>query len=327
MIKAPMGPAAAIAMALWLWLAAAPAAGQDRANVVIVLDASGSMSETLRGSHVVKMDAAKAALKEVLRKVPADTQVGLLVFSAVEKRNGWLYPLGPRDEARLARAIDLAAPGGHTPLGRYIKIGADRLLEERRRQLGYGTFRLLVVTDGEANDPDLVERHVPEVIARGITLDVIGVDMAKTHTLANRVHSYRRADDPESLRRAIAEVFAELADSGTDVAAEEAFEILAGIPDEMAAAMLTALGTSGNQPIAEVPRQTPAPAPAAPAPAAAPPAPAPPQAKAPPPSPGGTGGYILAAAAVALLVILRRLRRRRRTPLAPPGGPRMRRHG
>jgi uncharacterized protein YegL len=310
------------ALALALIMPAGPAAGQDRNNVVIVLDASGSMNEALRGSHIVKMAAAKAALKEVLKQVPADTQIGLLVFSAVENRNGWLYPLGPRDDTRLMRAIDVPIPGGHTPLGRFIKIGADRLLEERRRQFGYGSFRLLVVTDGEANDPELVERHVPEVIARGITLDVIGVDMAKAHTLATRVHSYRRADNPESLKRAIAEVFAELADTGTDSATAEAFDILSGIPDETAAAMLGALAASGNHPIAEAPSPAvapPVPKPPAPAPAPSPPPKAPPQK-----AKSGWEAYLLVPAAIILAVILRRLRRRESGNIAMQ---RKRRHG
>jgi len=92
----------------------------------------------------------------------------LLVFSAKGVETDWLYPLGPRDDAKLMQAIDRPQPGGGTPLGAYLKKGTDRLLEERAKQFGYGTFRLLVVTDGEAGDKELVERYTPEVIARGI---------------------------------------------------------------------------------------------------------------------------------------------------------------
>jgi hypothetical protein len=139
-------------------------------------------------------------------------------------------------------------------LGAYLKKGADRLLEERARQFGYGTFRLLVVTDGEAGDQKLVERFTPEVIARGITVDVIGVAMDQRHTLATRVHSYRSANDPASLTRAIAEVFGEIGGRGRDVAGAEAFAELQPIPSEVAQAMIQALSASGNQPIGERPR-------------------------------------------------------------------------
>jgi uncharacterized protein YegL len=220
-------------------------------NVVIVLDTSGSMDGQMKG--VKKMDAAKGALKEVLRQVPETTHIGLLVFGARGGEEDWIYPLGPRDEEKLAQAIDLPTPGGGTPLGFYMKRGADRLLEQRQKQFGYGTYKLLVVTDGEAQDQDLVDRFAPEIMARGITLDAIGVDMRQDHTLARAAHSYRRADDPESLKEAIADVFAEVSDSGDGSATEEAFALLAPLPDELAGAMLKALATSGNQPVGEGP--------------------------------------------------------------------------
>lgn len=222
-----------------------------RDNVVIVLDASGSMKQKMRRSGVQKMQAAKAALKSVLRNVPQTTYIGLLVFSAKNLRNDWVYPLGPREEERLLEAIDQPIPESGTPLGEYIKIGADRLLEARAQQYGYGTYRLLIVTDGDANDPELVDRYTPEVLARGILVDVIGVDMKTDHTLASMAHSYRRANDPDSLERAIREVFAELSSDAADFSMEESFELIAPIPVECAVAALQALSTSGNWPIGE----------------------------------------------------------------------------
>ena len=220
-------------------------------NVVIVLDASGSMKQRMRGSGVQKMEAAKAALKSVLQNVSETTHIGLLVFSAKNLRNDWVYPLGPREEERLLEAIDLPMPESGTPLGEYIKMGADRLLEARARQYGYGTYRLLIVTDGNASDPELVDRYTPEVLARGIIVDVIGVDMKTDHTLASMAHSYRRANDPDSLERAIQEVFAELSSDDADFSMEEAFELVDPLPVECAEAALQALSTSGNRPIGE----------------------------------------------------------------------------
>jgi hypothetical protein len=112
-----------------------------------------------------------------------------------------------------------------------------------------------VVTDGEAGDQDLVERYTPEVIARGIKVDVIGVAMNQRHTLAARAHSYRSANDPASLQRAVAEVFGEIGGSGNDAGTSaEAFAELKSIPSEVAQAMIQALSSSGNQPIGEQPR-------------------------------------------------------------------------
>lgn len=222
-------------------------------NVVIVLDASGSMKDGLTGTRLSKMDAAKAALKAVLQKVPEFTHIGLLVFSAANVKDDWIYPLGPRNDAVLLQAIDRIEASGGTPLGQFIKKGADRLLQERAKQFGYGTYRLLVVTDGEAQDQSLVDRYTPDVMSRGITMDVIGVGMKQDHTLARKAHSYRRANDPASLNRAITEVFAEISGTATDGAQAEAFEFLAPIPGDVASAMIQALSSSGNHPIGTKP--------------------------------------------------------------------------
>ncbi len=227
-------------------------------NIVIILDGSGSMGDTMKsrpGSS--KMAIAKQALKKVSELVPNETKIGLLVFEkhSVPGQYQWNYPLGTLERANLAKAIDKVEAGGGTPLGEYIKVGADRLLEERKKQYGYGSYRLLIVTDGEATDYQLMEQYVPDVIARGITMDVIGVDMADMHTLSKKAHSYRRADDPESLRKALSEVISEISGnvSGNALAdTDEAFEILKPIPDEMALNMIESLAKSGSDPIGSV---------------------------------------------------------------------------
>jgi hypothetical protein len=216
-------------------------------NVVVVVDASGSMGTPMGGSS--RMSVAKEALKQVLEQIPDTTHVGILVFP----QGNWVYPLGPRKESMLAGAIDSIQSGGATPLGDYMKRGADALLKARRKQFGYGTYRLLVVTDGEASDRGKVEAFTPDIISRGITIDCIGVEMASRHTLATKVHSYRNANDPESLKQAISEVFAEVASGDTGPGGENAFELIADLPEATASAMLKSLSTSGNQPIGEGP--------------------------------------------------------------------------
>jgi len=304
-------------LAILAFLAASPAvrAQQYHDNVVIILDASGSMKEKVWGSNVDKITAAKAALKTVLKTVPESTHIGLLVFSSKNLRDEWVYPLGPRKDEELARAIDLPEAYNGTPLGRYLKQGADRLLQERAKQFGYGTYRLLVVTDGEAQDQNLVEAYTPEIIARGITVDVIGVNMRQAHTLATKVHSYRRANDPAALSRALAEILGEVSQTRTDTAGGEAFALLAPIPAEVAAAAVQALSVSGNQPIGERPKKVgvappavtsaPPARPAPPAPSPPPPAPAPPRAHKFP-------GWMVVVAVVVVIGILRGLAKRGR---------------
>ena len=216
-------------------------------NVVIVLDGSGSMKQNL--GNVSKMAAAKQAILKVMESVPDTTQVGLLVFGVTPGGQQWVVPLGPKDLPAMKTALQQVGANGGTPLGRFIKLGADRLLEQREKQHGYGSYRLLVVTDGHAGDADLMNLYVPEVVQRGIVLDVIGVAMAERHTLSKHSHSYRKADDPASLQRAIAEVLAEVGSREGGTAGEEAFAELAAIPVELASAALTSLAVAPNEPI------------------------------------------------------------------------------
>ena len=215
-----------------------------KANIVVILDASGSMREKFSGDRTKsKMEAAKEALQAVLSKVPDDTHIGLLVFSGTNIPNEWVYPLGPKDLQKLIAALRLPHPSGGTPLGRYIRIGANRLLEQREKQYNYGNYRLLVVTDGEASDTDKVKHYTPEVLNRQIRIDVIGVDMKTDHLLANVVDSYRKADNPGELMTAVSEILAETGDTGTDIGGEDGFEYIAPLSSEIAADLIQRLTT------------------------------------------------------------------------------------
>lgn len=225
-------------------------------NIVVVLDASGSMNGRMAGpGGLTRMEAAKKALLAVLQQIPDSTNVGLLVFSASNLRDDWVYPLGPLDRAKFEAAIRLPQPGGPTPLGGYLKKGADALIAQRKKQQGFGTFRLLVVTDGEATDGNLVNVYLPDVLSRGITVDAIGVDMKQDHTLATRVHTYRRANSPEDLVKAVSAAFGEIGGSRDAVADAEAFEAIQGLPDDMARTMIAALAAPAEHPIGETPQR------------------------------------------------------------------------
>jgi len=230
-------------------------------NIVIILDASGSMEEPFTGNDsnpmtdtdITKMDAAKDALKTVLSTIPETTQIGLLVFSGFGYDDNWLHPLGPRDERKLLLGIFKPMPAGRTPLGSALKVGADRLLEARTNQHGYGSYRLLVVTDGEATDPEALARYAPDVVSRGLTLDLIGVGMQQDHSLRSLANSYRSADDPTALTEAVREIIAEVDFANSNNLTNDIFEVLDGLPDEFAMALLRGLEVRTNHPIGQRP--------------------------------------------------------------------------
>ena len=218
---------------------------QLKDNLIVLIDCSGSMDGN-------KLTQAKTALRQVLKTLPKNTNFGLLTFG---EKSGWVYELGPVNEAKLNQAINSLRAEGGTPLGTYMKIAADRLLKQRTEQLGYGTYRLLVITDGEANNeaPDLVDNYTHQIIAKGITVDAIGVFMASNHTLANKVHSYRKAKDAATLEKAISEVLAEITEDDTDNIGQDAFQEIAGLTEESADAILKAYPVYNNEPITNKP--------------------------------------------------------------------------
>lgn len=236
--------------ALLLALASAATVQADSGlNIVVILDNSGSMAERMPGGGS-RMDAAKRSLQTVLERTPDDANVGVVLLNPATLGEDWLIPLGPVDTQAAQHTIERVRAQGPTPLGGAMKQGADALLELRDTQR-YGDYKLLVVSDGEATDGQLVERYLPEVQSRGLLVDVIGVAMGRQHSLATRANTYRNAEDPASLEQAISAVVLgeSTADSDSADAGESDFEVLAPIPGELAAAALAALTTQSNEPI------------------------------------------------------------------------------
>lgn len=216
--------------------------------VVIVLDDSGSMNKSMAGNEP-KMVVAKRALIRVIETLPPNTQLGILLMNGASAEKGWLVPLGPLDVVEATRRVSATAADGGTPLGASMKRAMDELLKLREKQ-PYGDYRLLVVTDGEASDADVLKRNLPSIVSHGIVLDVIGVDMKADHSLAKRSHSYRRANDAQSFEKALKEVFAE-STADDNLNSQAGFDLIAALPDEMASEALQALRESGQVSLAK----------------------------------------------------------------------------
>jgi hypothetical protein len=84
----------------------------------------------------------------------------------------------------------------------------NRLAQQRDRQLGYGEFRLIVVTDGQATG-----RPLPQAVnyarEQRIPIYTIGLCIGEKHDLRQYSVSYRAADSIEALRRSLEETLAE----------------------------------------------------------------------------------------------------------------------
>jgi Mg-chelatase subunit ChlD len=225
-----------------LILALMPSFAQAQLNVVVVFDGSGSMEDRFSGDRSIrKMDAAKKVLIQVLNSLPADTKIGVITFSG--NKRGWVYPLGTLDKTALTNAINSVQAGGGTPLGRYMKDGANELLKLRQKQK-YGIYKLIIVTDGEAED-DIKGPLTGQygILSKGILVEAIGVDMDNNNVLATKV-AYRSAKNPEELVQAVKAVLAEVKDANS---AE--YDVIAPLDPKLALAALQALGEYDNSPV------------------------------------------------------------------------------
>lgn len=236
---------------------AVPAFADD--NIVIVFDTSGSMGEYMRSAGKTRMVVAQDALVNVLSKVPPTTKVGVVTFE------GWIYDLQPVDRASLEAAIRKTRPGGGTPLYQWIKVGADRLLQERAKNLNVGYYKLLVVTDGEAQDGNLNDDgkfgdgslkpgYLKDIVNRGVVVDAIGLEMKGGHSLRTQINGqYMAGDDPNSIERSLTKAVAEVGFGGDGGVSVEAFDTINQFPEQFVKASLTGLTSFQNQPIGELP--------------------------------------------------------------------------
>jgi Ca-activated chloride channel homolog len=181
-------------------------------NFYFIFDGSGSMSESLtkqcKGDKRFgsRLEGAKWAVEQFLPLVPSDVNLGLWVFDA--KGNSERVALGPDSRAPFSVEVKKIRAGGRTPLTESIEQGVNRLVQQRDKQLGYGEFRLIVVTDGEATGRPLAQA-VTYARERRVPIYTIGLCLSTDHELRKSSVSYRPADSIEALKLGLEETLAE----------------------------------------------------------------------------------------------------------------------
>ena len=181
-------------------------------NFYFIFDGSGSMSESLnkqcKGDRRFgsRLEGAKWAVEQFLPLMPHDVNLGLWIFDSYGNSERVL--LGSDNRDKFLAEVQKTRAGGNTPLTESIEQGVNRLVEQRDKQLGYGEFRLIVVTDGQATGrplPQAVdyarERHIP--------IYTIGLCIGEKHELRKYSVSYRAADSIEALKHGLEETLAE----------------------------------------------------------------------------------------------------------------------
>jgi len=182
-------------------------------NFYFIFDGSGSMNDQPdkqpRGDQhfSTKMSGAKWAVHKFLDQVPPEVNIGLYVFDIEGQRE--LLPLQRGNREAFRKAIDEMSAGGETPLAEAIAFGAQRLKEKYQEQLGYGEFRLVVVTDGLASS---LPKAAIDAARLGFPIYTIGLSIKEKHPLRDFSVSYKAAENFEELAQGLEDTLAELPD-------------------------------------------------------------------------------------------------------------------
>jgi Ca-activated chloride channel family protein len=204
----------AFALALALTLAAPALADDgDLSNVLIVLDASGSMAGRMGGQQ--KMQLAERVVKDLVDNMPAEMNVGLIVYgskSPKEKRDckdiDVLAPVQRVDPQTIDAALANVSPHGMTPIGASLERAAEQL----KGLPGHST--IVLVSDGTetcGSDPCAVAKSVRESTGIDVRVHVVGLDVGSGErgtlecVAKGGGGTYYPVGDEQGLRKALSE--------------------------------------------------------------------------------------------------------------------------
>ena len=181
-------------------------------NYYVVLDGSGSMNESNCSEGKRKIEVARTALSAFARSVPAQANLGLAVFDGrgLSER----LPLGPVNQDGFRGAVDQVKVNANTPLRSAVDLAYSRLLEQGRRQLGYGEYHLVIVTDGLASAGQDPTPAVNRILTESpIVFHTVGFCIGEQHPLNQPGRTYyRSANNPQALQQGLETVLAESPD-------------------------------------------------------------------------------------------------------------------
>lgn len=167
---APFGPTNAYLLKVGLQGKEVAVEDRKPANLVFVIDISGSMAQENR------LGLVKRSLQLLVDELrPTDT-VGIVVYGSTAR--ALLNPTSPEDRDYILQAIDQLEPDGSTNAEEGLRLGYE--MAANAFQLG-GINRVILLSDGVANvgntGPDSILQTIDRYVDEGITLSTVGFGM------------------------------------------------------------------------------------------------------------------------------------------------------
>ncbi|WP_342536052.1 VWA domain-containing protein [Sporosarcina sp. FSL K6-3508] len=158
---------------------------KENLNVLVLLDASGSMGKDLGGE--TQMAAAKKAITNFVEGLPAEANVGLRIYGHEGTGNtsdkarscassDLIYPIGKYDKANFQTSLEKAQPAGWTPIQLAINEAQKDLAEFKGDQ---NTNIVYLVSDGVSTCDDDPVAAAKQLYGSDITpiVNVIGFNV------------------------------------------------------------------------------------------------------------------------------------------------------
>ena len=122
-----------------------------------------------------------------------------------------MLPLTAANREPFIQAINNVVAGGGTPLTASMAHAFKECTRQAKRQLGYGEYTIVVVTDGIAKDAAKLSGYVNAILRETpIIIYSIGFCIGENHSLNQPGRTvYKAAENPEQLREGLKEVLAE----------------------------------------------------------------------------------------------------------------------
>lgn len=178
--------------------------GGGAEGLLIILDHSSSMSETVQGE--VKITVAKEVILDLLSDLAAGSKVGLREFAGCEASQ-LLVPISPLNTAAFTSQVTTLTTYGATPIDYTLRLVPDDFAQVAGKKL------VLLITDGMETCGGDPVKAAEELLASGFDLriNVVGFDIGRDSKARDQLMqiaqatggAFLEASNREELRQAL----------------------------------------------------------------------------------------------------------------------------